>query len=150
MPTVSHSKVVPYKAHDMYNLVNDIESYAKFLPWCDESYINHASQDEIKASLVIAAGGMRKSFTTLNRLQQGKMIEMRLLEGPFKHLEGFWRFDSLENDSSCRVSFDIEFEFSGKLLSMAIGPMFNHVTNSLLDAFVKRAHEIYGKQITNP
>ena len=87
---------------------------------------------------------MNKSFTTLNRLQKNKTIEMRLIDGPFKHLHGFWRFDELK-PGACKVSLDLDFEFSNKLLSLAIGPIFNQVANTLVDSFVERAKHVYGK-----
>lgn len=142
MTTVNKTRDVPFDAHQMFDLVNDVEKYADFLPWCEESIVHYRDDDEIKASLVIGAHGMKKSFTTHNRLQTGKMIEIRLVDGPFKHLEGFWRFDNIEQGS--RVAFDIEFEFSGKLLSMALGPVFHQVTSTMIDAFCSRAEELYG------
>lgn len=143
MPTISKNALVPYSAMMMYELVNDIESYSAFLPWCTKSEVLARNDDEIRASIDLAKGGVHKSFTTCNRLQAGKMIEMRLVEGPFKHLEGFWRFESLTEDA-CKVSLDLEFEFSGRLVSMAFGPIFQQIANTLVDAFCKRASELYG------
>jgi len=129
----------------MYALVDDIIAYPNFLPWCKSSRVWHRDEDEVKASIELARGGIQKTFTTCNRLQKDKMIEVRLVEGPFKHLQGFWRFDEL-NETSCKVSLDMEYEFSSKILKITVGPVFNQITNTLLDAFVKRAVEIYGKR----
>jgi len=96
----------------------------------------------VQGTLVIAAAGMSKSFTTRNLLQQNKMIEIRLIDGPFKHLEGFWRFDPTES-GGCQISFDLEFEFAGGLFSMLLGPVFEQVTNKMVDAFCQRAEELY-------
>jgi len=99
--------------------------------------------DQVEASIEIAKGAVRKTFATRNRLQKNKMIEMRLLEGPFRHLEGFWRFDSLQDGKACKISLDMDFEFSNRLISLALGPVFNSITNSLVDAFVDRAKTVY-------
>jgi ribosome-associated toxin RatA of RatAB toxin-antitoxin module len=93
----------------------------------------------------LSKGGINKSFATLNRLQPGKMIEMRLLEGPFKRLEGYWRFDTLR-EGACKVSLDMDFEFSSRMLGMVVGPVFTQVANTLVDAFCRRAEEVYGKR----
>lgn len=145
MTTINRHALVPYTTRQMFDLVDDVKSYSEFLPWCSASTELSRNEDEVKANIELAKGAVRKSFTTLNRIQKNKMIEMRLVEGPFKHLEGFWRFDPLKDGQACKVTLDMDFEFSSKLVSMAIGPIFIAVTNSLVDAFVKRAGEVYGK-----
>jgi ribosome-associated toxin RatA of RatAB toxin-antitoxin module len=145
MSTINRSMLVPYSAAEMFALVNDIESYGQFLPWCESAKVLWQEGDELRASIELARGNVRKSFTTRNRLQADKMIEMRLEEGPFHHLEGFWRFDRL-GESACKVSLDMEFEFSSKLVGLAFGPIFTQVVNNLVDAFLKRAVEVYGKR----
>ncbi len=145
MPVVNKSALVPYTAAEMYALVDDIESYPRFLPWCRSAREWERSEDEVRASIELAKGAIRKTFTTHNRLQKDKMIEMRLVEGPFHHLEGFWRFEPLD-DNACKVTLDLEYEFSNPLLKMTIGPVFNQITNTLVDAFCARAVEIYGKR----
>ena len=144
MTTINKSALVPYSAAQMFALVNDIGAYSQFLPWCRSSQIIEQSEDELRATIDIAHGSLHKSFTTKNRLQRDKMIEMRLEQGPFKHLEGFWRFDVL-GECACKVSLDLEFEFSNRLIGMAMGPIFSQIANSLVDAFSKRAVEVYGK-----
>ncbi len=134
---------VPHSAEKMYDLVNDIASYPLFLPWCKEVDILSETEDEIRATLHLEKSGLRKSFTTCNRLQKNKMIEIRLLSGPFSHLEGFWRFVPQE-DGQCDVLLDMEFEFANKLLSFAIEPIFSQIANSLVDAFSDRAQALYG------
>jgi len=142
---VNKSALVLYSAAEMYGLVNDIESYPRFLPWCRSTQVLSRDADEVRARIEMHKGGVHKSFTTCNRLQPGKMIEIRLLEGPFLRLEGFWRFQALRSDA-CKVSLDLEFEFSSQLIQVAIGPVFKQITNSLVDAFCKRAVELYGKR----
>lgn len=144
MATINRSALVRYTPAQMFALVDDIETYPQFLPWCRDARVLSRDEDEVKATLELAKGSVRKSFTTCNRLQHNKMIEVRLVEGPFKHLEGFWRFDNLEGEAS-KVSLDLDFEFSSRLVSMAIGPIFHQMANSLVDAFVRRAHEVYGR-----
>lgn len=128
----------------MFDLVSDVDGYSRFLPWCSDSFVESRDVDEMRATIVIAKGGIKKSFTTLNRLQQGKMMEMRLVEGPFKRLEGFWQFTPLRDDA-CKVGLSLEFEFSNSLVRMAFGKVFTQVANTLVDAFVKRAEEVYGR-----
>lgn len=144
MTTVRRSALVPFTSQQMFDLVNDIPSYPKFLPWCRSSRVLSADADMIRASIEIAHGSLSKAFTTRNRLQQGKMIEIRLETGPFRHLEGYWRFDPL-GESGCRVSLDLDFEFANRIISMALGPIFNHITVTLVDSFTKRARDIYGQ-----
>ncbi len=144
MTTIKKSALVPYSAAQMYALVNDVDAYADFLPWCRSSAILSQSEDEIRATVEIAHGSLNKSFTTRNRLQQDKMVEMRLEEGPFKRLEGFWRFDIL-GEQACKVSLDLDFEFKNRLVGMAMGPIFSQIASTLVDAFSKRAVDVYGK-----
>lgn len=143
MPSIQKSKVVPYGQQQMYDLVNDIARYAEFVPWCVNSKLISSNEDEIRASLEFAKGGLHKSFSTVNRLKAHKMIEIRLIDGPFQHLDGFWRFDEL-TDHQTRVSLDLDFEFSSKLLGMMFGPLFNQVAATLVDVFCQRAEALYG------
>lgn len=143
MTILHRSAIVPYSAAEMYQLVNAIADYPQFLPWCKASHVVDHDEDEIHATLILSGGGFQKSFTTCNRLQKDKMIEIRLLNGPLHHLEGFWTFDSLAEHHS-KVTLDLEFEFASKLMSFAIAPVFHHATNTLVDAFCQRAIEVYG------
>jgi ribosome-associated toxin RatA of RatAB toxin-antitoxin module len=128
----------------MFALVDDIDRYPEFLPWCESAEVLSRNEDEVRATLNLSKGGVHKSFSTLNRRQPDKIIEMRLLEGPFKHLEGFWRFESL-GEKACKVSLDLDFEFKNRMVGLVVGPVFNPVANSLVDAFCKRADDLYGK-----
>jgi ribosome-associated toxin RatA of RatAB toxin-antitoxin module len=142
MTIVRRSRTVSYSCEQMYDLVNKVECYAEFLPYCSESKVHHRNADEVQATLVIGAAGMSKSFTTRNLLQENKMIEIRLVDGPFSHLEGFWRFDEVKG--GCKISFDLEFEFAGKIFSILLGSVFDQITDKMVDAFCDRALEIYG------
>lgn len=144
MADIKKSTIVPYSAQQMFDLVNAIEDYPKFIPACKSTEILSRDEDEIRATLNFSRGAISKSFTTLNRLQKDKMIEIRLIEGPFKRLEGLWRFDSLA-PNKCEVLLDLEFEFSNRLLSLAFEPLFTQIANILVDAFKSRAETVYGK-----
>ena len=147
MPLISRNALVPYDVAEMYQLVADIETYPKFLPWCRSTEVISRNDEEVQASIEIAKGALNKSFTTINRLQTNKMIEMRLLKGPFKHLQGYWRFDALKNSKACKISLDLDFEFESKLIGLAVGPIFNQIANSMVESFSKRAIEVYGERI---
>jgi len=127
----------------MYALVNDIESYADFLPWCSESTILEKTDQEIKASINIAYGSLNKSFTTLNTLTPDSKMVMQLVEGPFKKLHGEWIFNQL-GDDGCKVSLELEFEFKNKIIGMTMGPVFSQIANTLVDSFSERAAKVYG------
>jgi len=141
MTVVKKTRLVPHSCEKMFHLVNDIERYADFLPYFSSAVVHHQDEDEVQATLSISAAGMSKSFTTRNRLQSNKMIEMRLVDGPFSHFEGFWRFD--ETPEGCSVSLDLEFDFAGRMFSMLLGPIFEQVTDNLVDAFCDRADQLY-------
>jgi len=143
MTLIQKSALVPYTPAQMFALVDDIEAYPEFLPWCKSARVLSRTEDEVRATLELSKGGVEKAFTTCNRNQKNKMIEMRLVEGPFKRLEGFWRFDAL-GDAGCKVTLDLEFEFAGRMLAMVVGPVFSQVANSLVDSFQKRAVAVYG------
>ena len=145
MTRIQRSALVSYSAHEMFVLVADIASYPQFLPWCGGARILSASEDEVIASIDIAYGGVHKAFTTRNLLQKDKMMELRLLEGPFSHLQGFWRFDPLDAQA-CRISFDLEFEISNKLLGVVLGKVFSTIAGEMVEGFHRRAQQLYGKR----
>ncbi len=136
---------MPYSPAEMFALVDDIDAYPEFLPGCRRTQVLSRSADEVRATIELSKGGVEKAFTTCNRIQRNKMIEVRLVEGPFKRLNGFWRFDPL-GEQACKVSLDLEFEFASRVLSMVVGPVFHQIANSLVDSFLKRAVEVYGKR----
>lgn len=143
MAIVQRKLQLLHSAGEMYRLVDDVASYKQFLPWCKESVELSRTEDEVRATLLLSAKGIQKSFTTCNRLQKNKMIEISLINGPFRQLEGFWLFHD-EGEKSCTVQLDLEFEFSSKFLSLAFSPVFHQVANTLIDAFAKRAENLYG------
>jgi len=144
MTVINRSALVPFSAENMFDLVDDINAYPQFLPWCKSATVFTREGNEVKAAIEMSKAGLHKSFTTHNVSKDKKVIEMRLVEGPFQSLEGYWRFEPL-NPTACKISLDIEFEFSSKILSMSIGPVFSQICNSLVNAFVSRAQEVYGR-----
>jgi len=141
---IDKTAIVPYSAHDMFVLVNNITDYPKFLPWCKSITIHSQTESEIVATLLMSGAGLEKSFTTTNVIKPDESIDMRLLKGPFRHLEGHWQFHSL-GEEGCKISLNMAFEISNPLLRMSLGPMFTKITDNLVDAFVKRANQLHGK-----
>jgi ribosome-associated toxin RatA of RatAB toxin-antitoxin module len=144
MTTITRSSLVLFTPDQMFDLVNDVESYPSFLPWCRDSKIISKQEDEIIASLDLAKGGIHHVFSTRNRVIAGESIEISLVDGPFRHLEGHWQFSTIGDNQGCRIQLDMDFEFSNRLISMALGPIFTQISGYLVDAFCKRAQEIYG------
>lgn len=143
MTVVQKSALVKYSARQMFDLVNDIEAYPKFLPWCSGSRILKQEEDIIEAELLISKGGFKKSFSTRNKIDLGGKITVSLLDGPFSYLEGVWNFMPLREDAS-KISLDLEFEMSGVLTNLAFGAVFNQICNTMVTAFTGRAKEVYG------
>lgn len=143
MTLVQKSALVKYSARQMFDLVNDIESYPKFLPWCSSSRIIKREQDYIDAELTISKGGFKKSFSTRNKADQGGRLTVSLLDGPFTYLEGVWNFMPLREDAS-KISLDLEFEMPSVLASLAFGAVFGQICNTMVASFTSRAKEVYG------
>lgn len=143
MTVVKKSGLVKFSAQQMFDIVNNVEAYPEYLPWCKSSRIISQNDDIIEAELVIAKGGLQKAFATRNSLDYGGRITMNLLDGPFKSLEGVWDFMPLREDAS-KISLNLEFEVSGQLASITFGSVFNQVCNSMVSSFSDRAKQIYG------
>ncbi|WP_319381441.1 type II toxin-antitoxin system RatA family toxin [Thiomicrorhabdus sp.] len=142
MKKIARTALLPYSARKMYDLVNDVERYPEFLPWCGGAKVLSASDYEMEASVTIAKAGIKQNFQTRNHLTPGQRIEMQLVDGPFKYLKGEWEFKVLDVDA-CKIQFEIEFEMSSGLLSAAIGPIFEHIASTLVDSFCERAKQVY-------
>lgn len=143
MTLVQKSALVKFSAQQMFDLVNDIESYPRFLPWCVGSRIIKREDDCVEAELIISKGGFKKSFSTRNKIDMGGRITVSLLQGPFSHLEGVWNFMPLREDAS-KISLDLEFEMSGVLANLAFGAVFNQICNTMVASFTDRAKDVYG------
>lgn len=143
MTIISKSALVSYSPEDMFKLIDNIEEYSEFLPWCGKATEIFRDKNTVEASLLISHSGLNKEFTTQNKNTAFNKIEMHLVNGPFKNLEGVWLFEPL-GESACKVSLNLEFEFSSKLISISLGPVFSKIANNLVDAFIKRADTVYG------
>ncbi len=143
MESIQRSALVPYTAEEMFALVSDIESYPRFLPWCSGTRVLSRDSDEVRASIEFSVSGLTRSFTTRNRFQVNKIIEMHLMDGPFSRLDGCWQFERLGEEGS-KISLFMEYELESRMLAMVIGTVFNQIANSLVESFHKRAAEVYG------
>jgi len=145
MTEISKTAVVPYTTNEMYALVNDIESYPAFLPWCIAAKILSKKEESLIATLSLAMGKIKQSFTTENTMLEGSRIDMRLIEGPFKHLSGYWKFNP-EDEHSCHIQLHMNYEFKNKIIKYALGKVFYIVIDTMVESFVQRAQHIYGNR----
>lgn len=146
MKTVHKSVLIWHSAHEMFALVADVPRYPEFLPWCSSGQVLEQTPEGVVASIGMAFGGMRKSFTTRNTHVQDRSIRLELVDGPFSHLDGTWNFVPLGDGSqrACRIEFTLNYGFASNTLAMLVGPVFDKIAGSLVDAFVKRADQVYG------
>jgi len=141
---VAKSALVPYSAQKMFDLVADVGSYKEFLPWCSNSRRMSAGEKQMCGWIEVSRHGITQDFSTCNELYPPGRMTLTLNEGPFKRLNGEWRFIALREDA-CKVVLTMEFEFSGKLIDAAFGKVFHKAANSLVESFVKRAREVYSE-----
>ena len=142
MALVEKTVLVSHPATRMYALVDAVEAYPEFLPWCGGTELIFRDASTTMATLHIDYHGIKQKFTTENSKQFPHLMEIRLKDGPFRHLEGFWRFIPLTEDA-CKVEFQLQYEFSSTLLEKLIAPVFSHIANTFVDAFVVRADQLY-------
>ena len=143
MPRIQRTALVPYSADEMFKVVTDVPHYNDFLPWCSGARILKSEGDEVTAQVDIAFKAVKQSFTTENVYDEGKQITMNLKEGPFSNLTGVWKFVELD-ENACKILFDLEFGFANRLAGAVIGPVFSVIANGMVEAFHKRAIEVYG------
>jgi len=141
MAVVEKSALVPHPAHMLYDIVCDVESYPEFLPWCKDASLLSRNEEKLCGEIVVSKAGVTRAFATCNRLYPHHRMEISLKEGPFRKLEGAWEFTELREDA-CKVSLQLEFEFSSGLMDKAFGVVFGQIANSLVDAFCRRAAEL--------
>ena len=127
----------------MFDLVADIERYPHFLPWCRRAQVHERTPTEVTASLEIARGPLRKRLTTRNRMVDSERIDIELVDGPFSHLDGHWRFRGV-SPRRCNVGFEMRFEVSNRVLARVLAPLFEEIARTMVDAFRRRAHEVFG------
>lgn len=143
MPIVKERALVAYSAQQMFALVADVESYPQFVPWCVSARKRVIDDNLVEATLGIGKGPVNSRFTTRNVLDPYARIQLNLMSGPFKHLEGHWSFIDTDSGGSS-VSLELEFEISGRILQRTLGPLFNELTRRMVGAFTERAQRIYG------
>jgi ribosome-associated toxin RatA of RatAB toxin-antitoxin module len=157
MKHVNKSVLLWYSPREMYALVTAVEDYPKFLPWCDRAEVVQAHDDGMTARLHISFAGVRQAFTTHNVNEPGRSVRMQLVDGPFSQLEGTWLFTPLQAPSApgepqlepldskaCKVEFSLRYAFSSRPMELVISPVFDRIANTFIDAFVKRAEQVYG------
>ena len=135
---------MPFTSDRMFALVNDVESYPEFLPWCSAARIEGAGKNHLIATIILSLGKIQQSVTTRNTLQPGRRIDMELVRGPLQQLCGVWRFDDVAS-GNCRVSLSLDFEFKNKILKLALDKAFGQLTYMSIDAFRNRARQVYGR-----
>ncbi|WP_418146402.1 type II toxin-antitoxin system RatA family toxin [Actinobacillus pleuropneumoniae] len=143
MPIVNQSSLAPYSAEQMYQLVNDYEKYPQFLSGCIGAKTISRGNNELEAELQIQKLGISQSFSTHNKMLPNERIEMKLVNGPFRQLQGAWNFQPFD-EQSCKISLYLEFEFSNPVVGMVFGKIFNELTLKMVNAFKQRAKEVYG------
>jgi ribosome-associated toxin RatA of RatAB toxin-antitoxin module len=143
MPDVNRTVLVGYAPQEMFALVDAVEEYPRFLPWCGGARVLHRDERKTRAEILINYHGIRHGFTTENEKIAPLEMQIRLVEGPFRRLDGLWRFVPL-GDRGCKIEFRLHYEFSNRLLERLVGPVFNHIANTLVEAFVRRAKQVYG------
>jgi ribosome-associated toxin RatA of RatAB toxin-antitoxin module len=144
MPQVEKSVLIEHSAGQMFDLVEDIESYPQFLPWCARTEVGFRDEARTVATTYVNVHGVRAHFTTENAKERPSLMTLKLVEGPFRHLEGVWRFKPLGEDD-CKVEFQISYEFLNKFVDKIVGRAFGQITNTFVEAFIRRAHEKYGR-----
>ena len=142
MPTHAESRVVPYRPEQLFDLVADVGKYPQFLPWCVGARVRSQTEQEQVADLTIGFGPFRESFTSRVSLDRPHLVRVRYENGPFRYLNNQWKF--LDDPRGCRVEFFVDFEFRSRLLQAAIGAVFNEAVKRMINAFLKRARDVYG------
>lgn len=143
MHSIERSVLVPFSDAQMFDLVAGVEKYPEFMPWCGGSQIHERNEHGMRASITIALAGIRQTFTTANRHDYPRLIELSLVDGPFSDLQGRWEFVALSDDA-CKVLFSLRYNFSSRALEKLVGPVFNRIASSFIDSFTKRAEACYG------
>lgn len=146
MKNIHKSVLIWYSPDEMFRLVTDVALYPEFLPWCDQSRVLESDAHSMLAEVGISLGGLKQTFTTRNTHEQGRSVVMALVKGPFSDLNGTWRFLPVGDGTqrACKVELDLQYGFSSATLAALVGPVFDKIAGSLVDAFVKRAEVVYG------
>lgn len=143
MPSIERSALIAVPAADVYALVNDVEQYPAFLPWCAHAEILSQSETEVVARIDIAVRGRRETLVTRNRLTPSSAIALEMVEGPFRHFEGRWQFTPL-GDAGCRVNLEVSFELANRLVGAFAAPFLHRIADRIVDAFAARVRAVSG------
>ena len=146
MKTVNKSVLIWYSPEEMFALVTDVARYPQFLPWCDHARVLTEDESGMTAEVGIALGGLKKSFVTRNTHEAGRRVKMELVEGPFSQLDGDWQFHPVGDGTqrACKVELTLRYGFDSRTLAALVGPVFDRIAATLVDAFIKRAEQVYG------
>lgn len=146
MKTVHKSVLIWYSPEEMFALVTGVEQYPRFLPWCDHAGVLDRSEQGMTAEVGISLGGLRQTFVTRNLHEPGRRVQMQLVKGPFSRLDGDWHFHPVGDGSqrACKVELLLHYGFDNAALAALVGPVFDKIAGSMVDAFVKRAEQVYG------
>lgn len=146
MKTVSKSVLIWYSPEEMFSLVIGVEQYPQFLPWCDKAQVLEQDSTGMVAEVGIAFSGIRQSFVTRNTHEPGRRVQMHLVRGPFSRLEGDWHFLPVGDGTqrACRVELQLRYGFDNAALAALVGPVFDRIASTMVEAFVKRAEQVYG------
>jgi ribosome-associated toxin RatA of RatAB toxin-antitoxin module len=147
MPQVSKSVLVPYSAETMFALVDAVERYPEFLPWCSGTQVHSRDELQTVATINIRYAGVAQSFTTENEKEGVAWMRIQLRDGPFKTLRGAWHFRVL-SAAACKVELELEYTFANNLLERAVGPVFGMIAETMMDRFVARAETLYGTNLS--
>lgn len=147
MKTVTKSVLIWYSPQEMYVLVTDVDQYPKFLPWCDRARVVSTDEGGMTAEIGILFSGIRQTFTTRNLHVPDRQVAISLLDGPFSRLDGEWNFVPLGDGTqrACKVELTLHYGFGSAALGKLVGPVFDKIAGSMVDAFVKRATQVYGE-----
>jgi len=143
MKRIARSAIVEHPAQALFALVERIEAYPEFLPWCREARVLERSGRQTLATLTVGLKGLRYAFTTQNESRPPSDIELKLVKGPFRQFAARWRFEPL-GERAARIRFEMEYAFSGPLVARALGPLFEHIADTMVDAFKRRADAVHG------
>jgi ribosome-associated toxin RatA of RatAB toxin-antitoxin module len=143
MTEINRTVLVAYTPEQMFALVDAVEDYPKFLPWCGGVILHYRDDQLLRATIQINYHGIRQSWTTENPKRAPDEMLIHLVEGPFRALDGRWRFIRLA-DQGCKVELNLRYEFSSRMLEKLVGPVFGHIADTLVDAFARRAEQVYG------
>ena len=146
MKKLHKSVLIWYSPEEMFRLVTDVARYPEFLPWCDHATVKESSAEGMVAEVGIGVAGLKQAFTTRNTHIEGRSVQMQLVSGPFSRLSGGWTFSPVGDGSqrACKVELTLQYGFSSATLSAVVGPVFDKIAASLVDAFIARAEQVYG------